>query len=52
MRYFLRSFQKKYLLVKKTEVNEIYGAVVYLASDESSYVTGQNIIVDGGYTAW
>lgn len=31
---------------------ELVGLVVYLASNASSYVTGQNIIVDGGYGLW
>ena len=34
------------------EVEEIVGAVLYLASDAASWVTGQTIAVDGGWVAW
>lgn len=49
-------FQRRYIErtpLKRMAIEEDFkGAVAYLASDLSDYVTGQNIIVDGGWTAW
>jgi len=49
-------FQKNYNyrtpMKRMANTVEIVGAVLYLAGDSSSYTTGQNIVIDGGFTAW
>ena len=49
-------FKKRYAgripMNRMAQAHEMVGALLYLASDASSYVTGQNIIVDGGLNAW
>jgi NAD(P)-dependent dehydrogenase (short-subunit alcohol dehydrogenase family) len=46
----LKSVLSKTPMNRIGEVEEIVGAVLYLASDASSYVTGQVIVIDGGAT--
>lgn len=37
---------------KMLDVTDLQGAVVYLASEASDFMTGHDLVVDGGYTAW
>ena len=49
---FVEGFASRSPLGRLMDVSEAVGAVVFLASDASTYVTGANIVVDGGWSAW
>ena len=47
-----RWIEQKIKLGRVGEIEDVMGAVVYLASEASSLVTGTSMLVDGGWTAW
>ncbi|MBM3774301.1 MAG: SDR family oxidoreductase [Acidobacteria bacterium] len=48
---FLRRYSKRVPVGRMLNDKDVQGAVVFLASDASEYVTGINLMVDGGWTA-
>ena len=49
---FVKRYCKEVPLGRMASPSDIVGGVIYLASEASSYVTGQNLMIDGGWSTW
>ena len=49
---FIKNYSFRVPMKRMAEDKEMVGAVLYFAGDMASYTTGQNLVIDGGLTAW
>lgn len=50
--YFLENYREKVPANRMAREDDLVGAITFLTSDSARYITGQNLVVDGGFTLW